>query len=95
MELIFNGKEEAYKECESNCDKILKQINTSSSENKIIIGDNFDALKLLKKDYENKIKMIYIDPPYNTRKSSCIRIKEHTMNGFALCYHALNLLEIY
>lgn len=75
MELIFNGKEEAYKECENNCDKTLKQVNTSSSENKIIIGDNFDALKLLKKDYENKIKMIYIDPPYNTRKKFVYRDK--------------------
>ncbi|MCQ2864564.1 site-specific DNA-methyltransferase [Helicobacter pylori] len=34
--------------------------------NAIIIGDNLDALKLLKSAYSEKIKMIYIDPPYNT-----------------------------
>lgn len=36
------------------------------AENFIIEGDNLDALKILAKAYNNKIKMIYIDPPYNT-----------------------------
>ena len=38
----------------------------SSSENKIIHGDNLEALKALLPHYEGKIKCIYIDPPYNT-----------------------------
>lgn len=37
-----------------------------SSENIYITGDNLDALKLLLPDYRSKVKMIYIDPPYNT-----------------------------
>lgn len=37
-----------------------------SSENKIIHGDNLEALKSLLPRYEGKIKCIYIDPPYNT-----------------------------
>lgn len=37
-----------------------------NSENLYITGDNLDALKHLLKSYENKIKCIYIDPPYNT-----------------------------
>ena len=37
-----------------------------TTENIYIEGDNLEALKLLKSDYQNKIKMIYIDPPYNT-----------------------------
>ena len=37
-----------------------------TSENLIIEGDNLEVLKLLQKSYQNKIKMIYIDPPYNT-----------------------------
>lgn len=37
-----------------------------SSENKIIHGDNLEALKSLLPEYEGKIKCIYIDPPYNT-----------------------------
>ncbi|MBN1064501.1 site-specific DNA-methyltransferase [Clostridium botulinum] len=36
------------------------------SENKIIRGDNLEALKALLPEYEGKIKCIYIDPPYNT-----------------------------
>lgn len=36
------------------------------SENIYISGDNLDGLKILLKSYENKIKCIYIDPPYNT-----------------------------
>jgi len=39
-----------------------------STENVYIEGDNLDALKLLQESYLNRIKMIYIDPPYNTGK---------------------------
>lgn len=38
----------------------------TTSENKIIHGDNLEALKSLLPEYEGKIKCIYIDPPYNT-----------------------------
>jgi adenine-specific DNA-methyltransferase len=41
-------------------------INFDTSENVIIEGDNLEVLKLLQKSYYGKIKMIYIDPPYNT-----------------------------
>ena len=40
--------------------------NWDSTENLYIEGDNLEVLKLLQKSYNNKIKMIYIDPPYNT-----------------------------
>lgn len=40
--------------------------NESLSDNKIIRGDNLEALKSLLPEYEGKIKCIYIDPPYNT-----------------------------
>lgn len=39
-----------------------------NTENLYIEGDNFQVLKLLQESYLNKIKMIYIDPPYNTGK---------------------------
>jgi adenine-specific DNA-methyltransferase len=39
---------------------------TGASPNKIIHGDNLEALKALLPEYEGKIKCIYIDPPYNT-----------------------------
>ena len=38
----------------------------NSSENKIICGDNLEALKALLPEYEGRVKCIYIDPPYNT-----------------------------
>ena len=43
-----------------------------SSENKIIHGDNLEALKSLLPEYESKIKCIYIDPPYNTGEEKWI-----------------------
>lgn len=40
--------------------------NWETTENLYIEGDNLDVLKLLQESYLNKVKMIYIDPPYNT-----------------------------
>jgi adenine-specific DNA-methyltransferase len=40
--------------------------NWDTTENLYIEGDNLEVLKLLQKTYNNRIKMIYIDPPYNT-----------------------------
>lgn len=42
------------------------QEEPANSGNKIIHGDNLEALKSLLPEYEGKIKCIYIDPPYNT-----------------------------
>jgi adenine-specific DNA-methyltransferase len=42
--------------------------NWETTQNIFIEGDNLEVLKLLQKSYSNKIKMIYIDPPYNTGK---------------------------
>ena len=43
-----------------------ESINFEKTENLIIEGDNLEVLKLLQKSYLDKVKMIYIDPPYNT-----------------------------
>lgn len=43
-----------------------ESVNFDTTENLIIEGDNLEAMKLLQKAYLGKIKMIYIDPPYNT-----------------------------
>ena len=43
-----------------------KSTNWDTTQNLYIEGDNVEVLKLLQKTYANKIKMIYIDPPYNT-----------------------------
>ena len=46
--------------------------NETQSGNKIIHGDNLEALKALLPQYEGKVKCIYIDPPYNTGNESWI-----------------------
>jgi adenine-specific DNA-methyltransferase len=43
-----------------------ESVNFDTTENLYIEGDNLDALKLLRETYRNRVKMIYIDPPYNT-----------------------------
>lgn len=43
-----------------------KSVNFNDTENLYIEGDNIIGLKVIRKSYLNKIKMIYIDPPYNT-----------------------------
>ncbi|WRC91840.1 site-specific DNA-methyltransferase [Helicobacter pylori] len=73
-ELTWTGKGLANALYSEPCQKQLKlqeiftPQNSASKHpnNAIIIGDNLDALKLLKSAYSEKIKMIYIDPPYNT-----------------------------
>jgi adenine-specific DNA-methyltransferase len=46
--------------------QLEESVNWDSTENLIIEGDNLEVLKLLQKPYHGKVKMIYIDPPYNT-----------------------------
>jgi adenine-specific DNA-methyltransferase len=43
-------------------------VNWDTTQNLYLEGDNLEALKLLQKSYSGKVKMIYIDPPYNTGK---------------------------
>ncbi|WP_120805224.1 site-specific DNA-methyltransferase [Helicobacter pylori] len=79
-ELTWTGKGLANALYSEPCQKALKlkeifTPQTSASKhpnNAIIIGDNLDALKLLKSAYSEKIKMIYIDPPYNTKNDDFI-----------------------
>lgn len=45
-----------------------ESVNFDETENIFIEGDNLEILKLLQKSYFEKIKLIYVDPPYNTGK---------------------------
>lgn len=47
-----------------------ESVDWDSTENLYIEGDNLDALKILQSEYRNKIKTIYVDPPYNTGSDS-------------------------
>jgi adenine-specific DNA-methyltransferase len=70
-EFTWPGKFDARREAAKPISKTLRPVVEDSSdwdntENVYIEGDNLEALKLLQKSYLGKIKMIYIDPPYNT-----------------------------
>ena len=71
--LNWNGKSEARQRALEASTGTLRPAkeeskNWDNTENIYIEGDNLEVLKLLQKSYYGKIKMIYIDPPYNTGK---------------------------
>ncbi len=70
--LDFVGKKIALNQAFKKNNKILKPLNESASKHILIKGDNLDALKILRQSYSEKIKMIYIDPPYNTKNDNFI-----------------------
>lgn len=70
--LSFIGKPLANALYSTPTTKELKELDSKHSQNIIIKGDNLHALKLLKSAYDGKIKMIYIDPPYNTKNEKFI-----------------------
>ena len=77
-EFTWVGKNAAKAEANRPIRKTLRPVVADSKDwdntkNLYIEGDNLDALKLLQESYLGKVKMIYIDPPYNT--------------GFNLIYH--------
>jgi len=74
LELNWVGKEYVknfnYNAIQYNIDEDIEHNNlpdNCNSENLMFIGDNLKVLKYLQNNFKNKIKMIYIDPPYNTR----------------------------
>lgn len=70
-QLTWPGKKEAILTANTPINKTLrpkydKSVNFNNTHNIYIEGDNLEALKILQESYLNKIKCIYIDPPYNT-----------------------------
>lgn len=54
-----------------------KSKNWDETQNLYIEGDNLEVLKILQKSYANKVKLIYLDPPYNTGKDFIYRDNFH------------------
>jgi len=72
-QLNWPGKREALLTANAPIAKTLRpcreeSVDFDTTQNLFIEGDNLDALKLLQETYLGKVKMIYIDPPYNTGK---------------------------
>ncbi|WP_033615435.1 site-specific DNA-methyltransferase [Helicobacter pylori] len=82
--LNFVGKKIALTQAFKKNDKILKPLNKSTSKHILIKGDNLDALKILRQSYSEKIKMIYIDPPYNTKNDEFIYSDDFSQSNEAL-----------
>ena len=79
-EFTWVGKREAIREAGRPIRKTLRPCveeskNWDTTENLYIEGDNLDVLKLLQESYLGKVKMIYIDPPYNTGNDFVYRDK--------------------
>lgn len=75
--LNWAGKSDAFKVLQTPSTKTLvpakdESINFDTTENIFIEGENLEVLKVLQKSYFGKVKMIYIDPPYNTGNDSFI-----------------------
>lgn len=75
--LNWAGKSEAFKVLQTPSSKTLvpvkdESVNFDETENIFIEGENLEVLKVLQKSYFGKVKMIYIDPPYNTGNDSFI-----------------------
>src|SRR5690606_23004190 len=69
--LDWPGKREALLAANAPIAKTLRpcreeSVDFDTTRNLFIEGDNLDALKLLQETYLGKVKLIYIDPPYNT-----------------------------
>lgn len=75
--LNWAGKSDAFKILQTPTTKTLvpakeESVNFDETQNIFIEGENLEVLKVLQKSYFGKVKMIYIDPPYNTGNDSFI-----------------------
>lgn len=85
-EFTWVGKKASIVEANKPIRKTLRpckeeSVNWDTTENLYIEGDNLEVLKLLQESYLGKVKMIYIDPPYNTGKDSFLYPDNYTMDA--------------
>ena len=76
-QLNWAGKTDAYRTLQSPTFNTLapcqsESVDFNQTQNIFIEAENMEALKILQKSYAGKVKMIYIDPPYNTGSDSFI-----------------------
>ena len=98
FELTWIGKQACIDAAKKETDKILIEDKKSSIEwnrtqNIFIEGDNIDGLKLLSKKFAGKIKMIYIDPPYNTGQDFVYQDKMKHSDWCSMMYPRLKIAE--
>ncbi len=84
-EFTWVGKKAAIVEANRPIRKTLRpcpaeSVDWNSTENLYIEGDNLEVLKLLQESYLGKVKMIFIDPPYNTGSDAFVYNDRYTMS---------------
>lgn len=82
-ELSWAGKSEARREIQKRTTATLRPdtangVNWDTTQNLYIEGENLEVLRTLQKAYFGKVKMIYIDPPYNTGNDSFVYPDDYT-----------------
>lgn len=85
-QMNWPGKKEAILTANAPINKTLRpcreeSVDFDKTENLYIEGDNLEVLKLLQETYLNKVKMIYIDPPYNTGNDSIVYDDDFSMSS--------------
>ncbi len=81
-DFTWNGKTEAIKLAQKQTTGTLRpckeeSVNWDTTKNLYIEGDNLEVLRTLQNSYRNKVKLVYIDPPYNTGKDFVYRDNYH------------------
>ncbi len=84
--LSWFGKNEAISEIQKQTTASLvpdfeNSIEFENTENIFIEGENLEVLRILQKSYTGKVKLIYIDPPYNTGNNSFVYQDRYNENG--------------
>ena len=83
--LSWAGKSDAFRTLQQATSATLipdrnESVDFDNTHNIFIEGDNLDALKILQRSYFRKVKMVYIDPPYNTGEDSFVYTDDFSEN---------------
>ncbi len=91
---VWTGKQEAIIEADRKPTRKLalaraNSVNLKNTKHMILEGDNLEILKIMCKEYENKVRVIYIDPPYNTKKNRMYNDKNSHADWLTMMYPRL------
>lgn len=99
-DFTWNGKVKTIAEAQKPSKGTLRPVKEESKDwdttkNLYIEGDNLEVLKLLQKSYYGKVKMIYIDPPYNTGKDFVYKdnYRDNLKNYLKISNQVFNLVD--
>lgn len=95
-EFTWPGKKASILLANQQTDKILvpckdESVNWDTTQNLYIEGDNLEVLKILRSTYFNKVKLIYIDPPYNTGENRLYKDKFTHSDWLNMMYPRLKI----